>query len=209
MEGNSYRRNHEDDCFGNSDVIGCTGSDLVSPSVRSTQQFVAREGDVTPPHFNVLFLCTGNSARSIMAEALLNRKGFPNFTGYSAGSNPTGHVHPEALKQLAGGDMPTDGLRSKSWDEFSKPDAPKMHFVFTVCDRAASEVCPIWPGHPLTARWGVPDPAAVEGTRKQVERAFFEAFTILDRRIGLFLSLPLATLEQEVIQSEIDRIGRQ
>jgi arsenate reductase len=144
-----------------------------------------------------------------MAEALLNRKGFPNFTGYSAGSNPTGHVHPEALKQLAGGDMPTDGLRSKSWDEFAKSDAPKMHFVFTVCDRAASEVCPIWPGHPLTARWGVPDPAAVEGTRKQVERAFFEAFTILDRRIGLFLSLPLATLEQEVIQSEIDRIGRQ
>ena len=105
--------------------------------------------------------------------------------------------------------MPTDGLRSKSWDEFAKPDAPKMHFVFTVCDRAASEVCPVWPGHRLTARWGVPDPAAVEGTREQVERAFFEAFTILDRRITLFLSLPLTTLEQEVIQSEIERIGRQ
>ena len=104
--------------------------------------------------------------------------------------------------------MPTEGLRSKSWDEFVKPDAPKMHFVFTVCDRAATEVCPVWPEHPLTARWSVPDPAAVEGTREQIERAFFEAFTILDRRITLFLCLPLATLER-VIQSEIDRIGRQ
>ena len=164
---------------------------------------------MTPRHFNVLFLCTGNSARSTMAEAILNRKGSPNFTGYSAGSHPAGRVHPEALRQISGADMPTDGLRSKSWDEFAKSDAPKMHFVFTVCDRAASEVCPIWPGHPLTARWGVPDPAAVVGTPHQVERAFFEAFTILDRRIGLFLSLPLATLEEEVIQSEIDRIGRQ
>jgi len=164
---------------------------------------------MTPRHFNALFLCTGNSARSIMAEAILNEKGRPNFTGYSAGSHPTGHVHPEALRQIASTDMPTDGLRSKSWDEFSKPDAPKMHFVFTVCDRAASEVCPVWPGHPLTARWGIPDPAAVVGTREQVERAFFEAFTVLDRRIGLFLPLPLTTLEQEVIQSEIDRIGRQ
>ncbi len=144
-----------------------------------------------------------------MAEAILNRKGSPNFTGHSAGSHPTGHVHAEALRQIAGADMPADGLRSKSWDEFAKPDAPKMHFVFTVCDRAASEVCPVWPGHPLTARWGVPDPAAVEGTQQQIERAFFEAFSILDRRISLFLSLPLATLEEEVIQSEIDRIGRQ
>jgi arsenate reductase len=142
-----------------------------------------------------------------MAEAILNGRGFPNFTGYSAGSHPTGRVHPEALKQIA--HMQVDGLRSKSWDEFGKPDAPKMHFVFTVCDRAASEVCPIWPGHPLTARWGVPDPAAVEGTAEQIERAFFEAFTTLDRRIGLFLSLPLETLEREVVQSEIDRIGRQ
>lgn len=169
----------------------------------------ALENEVTPRHFNVLFLCTGNSARSIMAEAILNRKGSPNFTGHSAGSHPTGHVHAEALRQIAGADMPADGLRSKSWDEFAKPDAPKMHFVFTVCDRAASEVCPVWPGNPLTARWGVPDPAAVEGTQQQIERAFFEAFSILDRRISLFLSLPLATLEEEVIQSEIDRIGRQ
>jgi len=170
---------------------------------------VSLEGDVTPRHFNVLFLCTGNSARSVMAEAILNKKGFPNFAGYSAGSNPTGRVHPEALKQIAGAGMPADELRSKSWDEFARPDAPRMHFVFTVCDRAASEVCPVWPGHPLTARWGVPDPAAVEGTREQVERAFFEAFRILDRRITLFLCLPLATLEQGVIQREIDRIGRQ
>jgi arsenate reductase len=161
-----------------------------------------------PRHFNVLFLCTGNSARSIMAEAILNRKGFPNFSGYSAGSQPAGRVHPEALRQIASAGMPTDGLRSKSWDEFARPDAPKMHFVFTVCDRAAAEVCPIWPGHPLMARWGVPDPAAAKGAKEQVEHAFFEAFTILDRRITLFLSLPLATLEREVIQSEIDRIGR-
>ena len=160
-------------------------------------------------HFNVLFLCTGNSARSIMAEAIMSRKGFPNFSAYSAGSNPTGHVRPEALKQIASGGMPTDGLRSKSWDEFSTPEAPTMHFVFTVCDRAASEVCPVWPGHPLTARWSVPDPAAVEGTPQEIERAFFEAFTILDRRITLLLCLPLAKLEQEAIQREIDRIGRQ
>jgi arsenate reductase len=179
--------------------------------VHGTAPDAALDGNVTPTnrHFNVLFLCTGNSARSIMAEAILNRKGFPNFTAYSAGSSPTGHVHPQALKQIADGGMPTEGLRSKSWDEFAKPDAPTMHFVFTVCDRAATEVCPVWPEHPLAARWRVPDPAAAEGTREQIERAFFEAFTMLDRRITLFLCLPLATLERDVIQSEIDRIGRQ
>lgn len=144
-----------------------------------------------------------------MAEAILNRKGFPNFTGYSAGSHPNGRVHPEALRQIASADMPTEGLRSKSWDEFARPGAPRIHFVFTVCDRAAAEVCPIWPGHPLTARWGIPDPAAVQGTPEEIERAFLDAFTILDRRITLFLSLPLSTLEEEVIQSEIDRIGQQ
>ena len=161
------------------------------------------------PHFNVLFLCTGNSARSIMAEAILNHKGFRNFTAYSAGSTPTGRVHPEALKQIRGARIPTDGLRSKSWDEFARPDAPKMHSVFTVCDRAANEVCPVWPGHPLTARWSVPDPAAVVGTEEQVERAFLEAFTILDRRISLFLALPLSSHERDAIQREIDRIGRE
>ena len=164
---------------------------------------------MSTPHFNVLFLCTGNSARSIMAEAILNQKGFPNFTAYSAGSHPAGRVHPQALRQIADAGMSTGGLRSKNWDEFAKPDAPKIHFVFTVCDRAAREVCPVWPGRPLTARWSVPDPAAVEGTPQEIERAFFEAFTILDRRIMLFLCLPLATLEQEVIQAEIDRIGKQ
>ncbi len=163
---------------------------------------------MTIRHFNVLFLCTGNSARSIMAEAILNGKGRPQFTGYSAGSHPTGRVHPEALKQIRGADLPAEGLRSKSWDEFGTPGAPEIHFVFTVCDRAAEEVCPIWPGHPLIARWGVPDPAAVAGTPQQIERAFFDAFRILDRRITLFLSLPLKTLEREVIQSRIDRIGR-
>ena len=163
---------------------------------------------MTMRHFNVLFLCTGNSARSIMAEAILNQKGYSDFTGYSAGSHSAGRVHPEALKQIREAYMPTEGLRSKSWDEFAGPDAPMMHFVFTVCDRAAAEVCPVWPGHPLTARWSVPDPAAVAGTPEQIERAFFEAFTILDRRITLFLCLPLATLEREVIQSEIDRIGK-
>lgn len=163
---------------------------------------------MTPRHFNVLFLCTGNSARSIMAEAITNRKGSPNFSGFSAGSHPSGQVHPEALKQIKGASMPTENLRSKSWDEFSAPGAPQMHFVFTVCDRAAEEVCPVWPGHPLTARWSVPDPAVIEGSPEQVERAFFEAFTILDRRITLFLSLPLATLERDVAEREIDRIGR-
>lgn len=138
----------------------------------------------------------------------MNRKGFPNFTGYSAGSHPTGRVNPGALKQIASAGMPTEGLRSKSWDEFEKPDAPEMHFIFTVCDRAAEEVCPVWPGQPLSGRWGVPDPAEVAGTQEQIERAFSETFMILDRRITLFLCLPLSTLERDVIQREIDRIGR-
>jgi len=159
-------------------------------------------------HFNVLFLCTGNSARSIMAEAIMNRKGFPNFTAFSAGSHPTGRVHPEALRQVERAGISTEDLRSKSWDEFARPDAPQMHFVFTVCDRAAAEVCPVWPGHPLSAKWSVPDPAAVQGTEEQIRRAFFEAFTILDRRITLFLCLPLAALERDVVQREIDAIGR-
>ena len=160
-------------------------------------------------HYNVLFLCTGNSARSIMAEAILNRKGRPNFTAYSAGSHPSGLVRPEALKQIEISRMSTDGLRSKSWDEFAQPDAPRMDFVFTVCDNAAKEMCPVWPGQPMTAHWGVPDPAAVKGSPDQVERAFRDAFTFLDRRITLFLSLPLSTLGQLAIKREIDRIGQQ
>jgi arsenate reductase (thioredoxin) len=159
--------------------------------------------------YNVLFLCTGNSARSIMAEAILNRKGKPNFTAYSAGSRPTGSVRPEALKQIKTASLPTEGLRSKDWAEFATPGAPKMNFVFTVCDNAAKEVCPVWPGQPMTAHWGVPDPAAVMGGAEQIERAFRDAFVILDRRISLFLALPLASLEALALQREIDRIGRQ
>jgi arsenate reductase (thioredoxin) len=159
--------------------------------------------------YNVLFLCTGNSARSIMAEAILNRKGKPNFTAYSAGGHPTGAIRPEALKQLGIAQLPTAGLRSKDWAEFARLGAPKMDFVFTVCDNAAKEVCPVWPGQPMTAHWGVPDPAALSGTPEQIERAFREAYMILDRRISLFLCLPLASLGKLAIQKEIDRIGRQ
>jgi arsenate reductase (thioredoxin) len=159
--------------------------------------------------YNVLFLCTGNSARSIMAEAILNRKGRPNFSAYSAGSHPAGMVRPEALRQIEISRMPTEGLRSKSWDEFAKPGAPRMDFVFTVCDNAAKEVCPVWPGQPMTAHWGVPDPATAQGTPEQIERSFREAFMILDRRITLFLCLPLSTLGQLAIKKEIDRIGLQ
>jgi arsenate reductase len=160
-------------------------------------------------HYNVLFLCTGNSARSILAEAILNQKGQPNFTAYSAGSHPAGTVRPEALRQLEAVHLPTVGLRSKSWNEFAQPNAPRLDFVFTVCDNAANEVCPVWPFQPMTAHWGVPDPAAVQGTREQVEKAFREAFFLLDRRISLFLSLPLSTLDRLSLKKEIDNIGKQ
>lgn len=162
-----------------------------------------------PPHFNVLFLCTGNSARSILGEAILNNKGLPNFTAYSAGSFPKGAVHPAALKQLELGHIATAGLRSKSWGEFAKPGAPKLDFVFTVCDNAAREACPIWPGQPITAHWGIPDPAAVTGTPEEIERSFRDAFITLERRISLFLCLPFASLEKLAIKKEVDRIGRQ
>ena len=162
-----------------------------------------------PKHYNVLFLCTGNSARSIMAEAIMNQKGRPNFTAYSAGSHAAGVIRPEALRQLEMSRLPTKGLRSKNWEEFSGAAAPKMDFVFTVCDNAAREVCPVWPGQPLTAHWGVPDPAAVVGPPEQIERAFRDAFTMLDRRISLLLSLPLSSLGQLAIKKEIDRIGQQ
>src|SRR5712692_2047151 len=159
-------------------------------------------------HYNVLFLCTGNSARSIMAEAILNQKGRPNFTAYSAGSHPSGKVRPEALRQIEVAHLPTAGLRSKAWEEFSRPGAPPLHFVFTVCDNAAKEVCPVLPGQPMTAHWGIPDPAAVEGTNEQVERAFRDAFFMLDRRISLFLCLPLASLDRLTLKREIDKIGQ-
>ena len=160
-------------------------------------------------HYNVLFLCTGNSARSIMAETIMNHKGSPRFTAFSAGSHPSGAVRPEALRQLESAHISTAGLRSKSWDEFARPAAPKLDFIFTVCDNAAREVCPIWPGQPITAHWGVPDPAAVEGTPEQIAKAFRDAFFLLDRRISLFLCLPLDAIDSLAIKKEIDSIGRQ
>ena len=159
--------------------------------------------------YNVLFLCTGNSARSVLAEAILNFRGKPNFTAFSAGSHPSGRVNPGALKMLETAKLPTAGLRSKSWDEFAKPHAPKMDFVFTVCDNAANEVCPVWPGQPITAHWGVPDPAAVSGAPEQIERAFRDAFVALERRIGLFLSLPLSSLDSLSLKKEIAKIGKE
>jgi arsenate reductase (thioredoxin) len=163
----------------------------------------------TQGRYNVLFLCTGNSARSIMAEAILNYRGRPNFTAYSAGSHPSARVRPEALREIERAHLPVSGLRSKSWEEFAQPGAPQMSFVFTVCDNAAKEVCPVWPGQPMTAHWGIPDPAAVTGTPDEVERAYRDAFMALDRRIGLFLSLPIASLDQLAIKREIDKIGQQ
>ena len=159
--------------------------------------------------YNVLFICTGNSARSIMGEAILNYKGKPNFTAYSAGSHPTGEVRPEALNQLKNGHIPVKEARSKSWDEFTRPGSPELHFVFTVCDNAAKEVCPVWPGQPMTAHWAVSDPAAVQGSVDDIQRAFRNAFVTLDRRISLFLCLPLTSLDKLAIKKEIEKIGRQ
>lgn len=156
--------------------------------------------------FNVLFLCTGNSARSIIAEAVLNQLGRGRFKAFSAGSLPTGSVNPHVLDLLQRNQMPTEGIRSKSWEEFSGPDAPKLDFVFTVCDQAAGEVCPVWPGQPMTAHWGLEDPAQVEGEEAQ-QRAVKNAFMQLNRRIGIFTSLPLEKLERLSLQKELDAIG--
>jgi arsenate reductase len=161
------------------------------------------------PHYNVLFLCTGNSARSIMAEAILNFKGRPTFTAYSAGSHPSGRVRPEAIKRLEIAHVPVGNPRSKSWEEFTEVEAPPLDFVFTVCDNAAKEVCPVWPGQPLTAHWGVADPAEVAGSQKDIERAYRDALVTLDRRISLFLNLPLASIDRLALKREIDEIGHQ
>jgi protein-tyrosine-phosphatase len=158
--------------------------------------------------FNVLFLCTGNSARSILSEALLNKRGQGQFRAFSAGSHPAGRVNPYALELLRKIGYSTDGLRSKSWDEFAALGAPELDFVFTVCDNAAGEVCPMWPGQPITAHWGIPDPAAVDGTDEHKRKAFEDAFRILERRISLFLSLPIRSLEQLVLQERLSEIGR-
>jgi len=159
------------------------------------------------PHYNVLFLCTGNSARSIMAEAIMNRKGRENFTAFSAGSHPTGAVRPEAIRQIEKAGLSAADARSKSWDEFSKPDSTHLSFVFTVCDNAANEVCPFWPGQPMTAHWGIPDPASAQGSPAEIERAYSHAFQALDRRISLFLCLPFATIDTFALQEKLNEIG--
>jgi len=158
--------------------------------------------------FNVLFLCTGNSARSIMSEAMMNAMGAPRFRAYSAGSHPTGKVSPFALELLRKNGLATEGLRSKSWDEFARPGAPELDFIFTVCDSAAGEACPLWPGKPVTAHWGVEDPAAVDGDDETRRKAFFRAFNRLQHRIQLFLSLPLAKLDRGALTQQLREIGR-
>lgn len=157
--------------------------------------------------YNVLFVCTGNSARSILAEGLMNELGHGRFKAFSAGSHPKGTVHPLALKTLAAHRIPTDGFRSKSWEEFSRVDAPELHFVFTVCDQAAGEICPVWPGQPITAHWGLPDPAAVSGAAAACEQAFLDSFVTLKRRIELMLALPMTSLDRMAIQKHIKDIG--
>jgi protein-tyrosine-phosphatase len=157
---------------------------------------------------NVLFLCTGNSARSILAEAYLNSAGRGRFVAYSAGSQPAGRVNPFALELLAKNKLSTEGLRSKSWDEFARPGAPKMNFVFTVCDNAAGEVCPLWPGQPITAHWGVEDPAVVQGSDEEKRRAFLKAFTQLATRINLFLNLPLERIDRMALKARLEEIGK-
>ncbi len=159
--------------------------------------------------YNVLFICTGNSARSIMAEAILNQLGGGRFRAYSAGSQPAGAVNPMAIELLARNRFPTEDLRSKNWDEFSAPDAPRMDFVLTVCDKAAGEVCPVWPGQPMSAHWGVEDPVAVEGSEAHRRKAFSDAFMILNRRIAIFLSLPIDKLDRLSLQNELRRIGKE
>ena len=157
--------------------------------------------------YNVLFLCTGNSARSILAEAILSRRGKGRFNAFSAGSHPKGAVHPLALALLERIGLPTEDLRSKAWDEFAQPGAPNLDFIFTVCDNAAGEVCPIWPGQPMTAHWGQPDPAAVEGSDLDKTNAFREAFRMLERRIDMFTSLPIASLDQLSLEHRVREIG--
>ena len=160
------------------------------------------------PTYNVLFLCTGNSARSVMAEAILNRLGAGRFRAYSAGSHPKGAVNPRTIQLLKRLNHATEGFRSKSWDEFAQPGAPRLDFVFTVCDQAAQEICPIWPGQPMTAHWGVPDPAAAEGTEAEIGLAFSDAYRQLNNRISIFVSLPLAKLDKLSLQKRLDAIGR-
>jgi protein-tyrosine-phosphatase len=163
---------------------------------------------VTDRRFNVLFLCTGNSARSILAESLLNHWGRGHFRGFSAGSFPKGTVHPFAVELLRSLELPAEGLRSKSWNEFAGSDGPAMDFVFTVCDQAADEVCPVWPGQPITAHWGVPDPAAVDGSEVEQRQAFRDAFRALENRIKIFIALPVASLDRTLLVRQVEAVGR-
>ncbi|MDI6029514.1 arsenate reductase ArsC [Corticibacterium sp. UT-5YL-CI-8] len=163
---------------------------------------------MTDKPFNVLFLCTGNSARSILAEAILNRVSSGRFNAYSAGSHPKGQVHPYSLQLLESLNYDTAFALSKPWDEFATPDAPKMDFVFTVCDDAANEACPVWPGQPMTAHWGVPDPAAAEGTDAEKHLAFAEAYRMLNNRVSIFISLPMNMIDKLALQKRLDEIGR-
>ncbi len=158
--------------------------------------------------YNVLFICTGNSARSILGESLINHYGFGRFRGFSAGSFPKGAVHPYALDLLRTLGLPAEGLRSKSWTEFAGPGAPQMDFVFTVCDQAAGETCPVWPGQPITAHWGIPDPAAADGSEAEKMNAFREAYVMLERRIKIFLALPIAKLDRLMLTRKVEEIGR-
>jgi protein-tyrosine-phosphatase/DNA-binding transcriptional ArsR family regulator len=186
----------------------CDGRPELCGGLVAATENVKGERRMSDKVYNVLFLCTGNSARSIMAEAILNREGRGRFKAYSAGSHPKGEVHPYALQLLRNLNYGTDGLRSKSWDEFAEQGAPAMDFVFTVCDNAAAEVCPIWPGQPMTAHWGVPDPAAAEGSESVKRAAFAEACRMLTNRISIFTSLPLASLDRLSLQRRLDEIGQ-
>jgi protein-tyrosine-phosphatase len=177
----------------------------VPPRCRSGAPEVLR---MSERPFNVLFLCTGNSARSILAESLIDHWGKGRFVGYSAGSYPKGTVHPMSISLLDKLNMPTEGLRSKSWDEFAAPDSPTMDFVFTVCDNAVGEACPVWLGHPVTAHWGVPDPAAVEGTELERREAFRAALRALENRIKLFTNLPIASLDRMKLEEQVRAIGK-
>ncbi len=202
-----------DCCDGHPEICSLQGSQRdTACSAASTQeqqtQEIAMPDTVDRPPFNVLFLCTGNSARSIMAEAILGREGRGRFRAFSAGSHPKGSVHPYALDLLRKLNFDVGGFRSKSWSEFARPEAPSLDFVFTVCDDAAAEACPVWPGQPMTAHWGIPDPAAVTGNEAEIRLAFADAFRMLNNRISIFVSLPINSLDKLALQKQLDSIGK-
>jgi protein-tyrosine-phosphatase/DNA-binding transcriptional ArsR family regulator len=201
----------EECCSGHPEFCGYLGSlDPLRPETALTDGILAtREVSMTEESvFNVLFLCTGNSARSIMAESIMNRLGEGKFQAYSAGSQPKGTVHPYALELLRNYHYPTEHLRSKSWDEFSGPEAPPLDFVFTLCDAAAQETCLVWPGQPITAHWGLPDPAAADGTEAEKQLAFVDTLRMLNNRISIFINLPVVTLNRQSLQQRLDAIGK-